>query len=145
MRHPAAAAPAALLTSRRTGAADLLAPLPLARSLALGRVLLGGTCLVAPDAAGRLLYGRRLTVDGASGWRLLGVRDLALAVGALAAPGPAAAAGWVAAGAVSDAVDAVVLARDPGVRPRLRPVLALVAGGGGLVGLVLASRLRDEA
>jgi hypothetical protein len=72
--------------------------------------------------------------------RALGARDLALGLGALAAlEGPAAGAGsaraWVAAGALSDALDVVASVLSWPELPRVtRWLVAASAGGAALVG-----------
>src|SRR3954468_20923025 len=84
----------------------------MARQLALGRVGFAAAFLAAPVPALRTLGADTATAQRVS-WltRMMAVRDGALAVGALAAdrrggdPRP-----WLVAGAVSDAVDAVVFA-----------------------------------
>src|SRR5438067_1318388 len=83
------------------------------RAVAAGRVALGLTALAWPAVPARPWVG-----DAADGLaaavfgRALGARDLALGLGALAAlrrqaGDPAAARAWVAAGALSDALDVV--------------------------------------
>jgi hypothetical protein len=88
-----------------------------ARAVAAGRVALGLTALVWPSVPARPWVGGAADELGARVFgRALGARDLALGLGALAAlQGPAArqgpatgvgpASAWVAAGALSDALD----------------------------------------
>ena len=84
-----------------------------ATAVALGRVALGVTALAWPSVPARPWVGAAADDVAARVFgRALGARDLALGLGALAAlQGPAAEAGparaWVAAGALSDALDVV--------------------------------------
>jgi len=86
-------------------------PLRLAQLVALGRIGIGCTALVAPTAMARPWIG-----DAASGpearvlARTMGGRDLALGIGALRALGvdSAVARPWVALAGLADAVDATV-------------------------------------
>jgi hypothetical protein len=87
----------------------------LARSLALGRVAIGGALVVAPALAARGWIGE---VSGTPGARALargfGMRDVAIGAGALAAlQADGAVRDWMLAGAAADAADlaATVLAR----------------------------------
>ena len=81
--------------------------------IAAGRVALGVTALARPSVPARPWVGAAADDVAAQVFgRALGARDLALGLGALAAlQGPAADAGparaWVAAGALSDALDVV--------------------------------------
>lgn len=82
--------------------------------LALGRAGVGTVLLVRPTALGRLLGVDRPTVEPTA-WvaQMLGVRELALGVGAWTAlrrGDDRSSRLWLLAGLVSDAVDAVVLA-----------------------------------
>jgi hypothetical protein len=83
--------------------------------------------------------------------RALGARDLALGLGALAAlQGPAAEAGsaraWVAAGALSDALDVVASLSSWRELPRVtRWLVAASAGGAALAGAAGALTLGPAA
>jgi hypothetical protein len=104
-------------------------------TVAVGRVALGLTALAWPAVPARPWVGATagdLTAQVFG--RALGGRDLALGLGALTAlrpgaqPGPAAA--WVAAGALSDALDvAASLASWPEL-PRITRWLVVVSAGG---------------
>src|SRR5689334_15313676 len=89
--------------------------LPDARSLAMqigaGRTAIAAGVLAAPVLSTRLLGADAATAQRVT-WltRMLGVRDGVLGVGTAAAARTGAGAGWVLGGAVSDAVDALVLA-----------------------------------
>ena len=84
-----------------------------ATAVAVGRVALGATALAWPSVPARPWVGAAADDVAARVFgRALGARDLALGLGALVAlQGPAAQAGsaraWVAAGALSDALDVV--------------------------------------
>lgn len=83
-----------------------MTPLRAAQVVALGRVAYGLACMAAPRAATGPA-GQR--AEGPMVWlaRTLGVRDLVLGAGTLAAlaADPRRGAGWVAAGAAADALD----------------------------------------
>lgn len=103
--------------------ARLLTPDALARSIGVGRLVLGGSFLVAPVTATRVLG-----VDTATAKRvsflaqMMAARDVAIGAGTAASvrrrsdgrprqAGRGDSAGWLLAGAVADAADAVVIAR----------------------------------
>jgi hypothetical protein len=82
----------------------------LAKGLAVGRVAFGAALVAMPEEAARGWIGRRAASYGGAQAlaRALGVRDLVLGVGSLAALSRGDdARGWVLAGAVGDAVDLV--------------------------------------
>jgi hypothetical protein len=110
-------------------------------AVAAGRVALGVAALAWPSIPARPWVGA--AADGVAArvfGRALGARDLALGLGALAAlQGPAAEAGparaWVAAGALSDALDVVASVSSWGELPRVtRWLVAASAGGAALAG-----------
>jgi hypothetical protein len=112
-----------------------------ATAVAAGRVALGVTALVWPSVPARPWVGA--AADGLAArvfGRALGARDLALGLGALAAlHGPAAEAGparaWVAAGALSDALDVAASLSSWRELPRVtRWLVAASAGGAALAG-----------
>jgi hypothetical protein len=112
-----------------------------ATAVAAGRVALGVTALAWPSVPARPWVGA--AADGVAArvfGRALGARDLALGLGALAAlQGPGAAAGsaraWVAAGALSDALDVVASVSSWHELPRVtRWLVAASAGGAALAG-----------
>ena len=114
-------------------------------TVAAGRVALGLTALAWPAVPARPWVGASAddlaaTVFG----RALGARDLALGLGALAAlrcPGaePGSAAAWVAAGALSDALDVAASLASWRDLPRItRWLVAASAGGAALTGAAAA-------
>ena len=112
-----------------------------ATAVAAGRVALGVTALAWPSVPARPWVGAAADDVAARVFgRALGARDLALGLGALAAlQGPAAQAGsaraWVAAGALSDALDVVATVSSWPELPRVtRWLVAASAGGAALAG-----------
>lgn len=111
----------------------------LARQIAWARVGLGVGLLLLPRLSWRLHTGRDLTEVGLL--RTAGVRDLGLALGAVAARDDRELARWALAGAAADAVDAIgCLARDRGGLVR-RTGNATVAGLAAACGVWAARRL----
>jgi len=109
--------------------------------VAAGRVALGVTALAWPSVPARPWVGAAADDVAARVFgRALGARDLALGLGALAAlRGPAAQTGsaraWVAAGALSDALDVVASLASWRDLPRVtRWLVAASAGGAAVVG-----------
>ena len=126
-----------------------------ARAVAAGRVALGLTALVWPSVPARPWVGGAADELGARVFgRALGARDLALGLGALAAlQGPAArqgpatgadsASAWVAAGALSDALDVVASLASWRELPRIgRWLVVGSAGGAALAGAAGALAVR---
>jgi hypothetical protein len=126
-----------------------------ATAMAAGRVALGVTALAWPSVPARPWVGA--AADGVAArvfGRALGARDLALGLGALAAlQGPGAEArsarAWVAAGALSDALDVVASVSSWRELPRVtRWLVAASAGGAALAGaagsLALAPTAKEE-
>jgi hypothetical protein len=110
-----------------------------ATAVAAGRVALGVTALVWPSVPARPWVGA--AADGVAArvfGRALGARDLALGLGALAAlqdPEAGSARAWVAAGALSDALDVVASVSSWDELPRItRWLVAASAGGAALAG-----------
>jgi hypothetical protein len=112
-------------------------------------VALGVTALVWPSVPARPWVGA--TADNVAArvfGRALGARDVALGLGALAAldlPGAEAgsASAWLAAGALSDALDVAVSAASWSELPKLtRWLVAMSAGGAALVGAAGTVALR---
>jgi hypothetical protein len=95
------------------------------RILAVGRILVGGACLLAPDQVAPRWVGRAGRKPEAQYLlRIFGIRDLVFGAGTLASLGdPAAAKRWILGGAASDAVD---LAATLGARDDL-PAAAVAA------------------
>jgi hypothetical protein len=116
----------------------------LAVGLAGGRVAIAVVSLLAPGLVGRAMMGS----EGDSGGkrlflRVVGVRDLALGVGVLAAlHRNAPVQGWLRASAVVDGLDAVgsLLARDH-LRPTVFPGAAGAATAGAVLSVWLAGQL----
>lgn len=113
--------------------------------MAAGRVALGLTALAWPSVPARPWVGPSAgDLTARVFGRALGARDLALGLGALAAlQGPAAdpaqAATWVAAGALSDALDVAASVASWDELPRLTKwLVAASAGGAALVGAAAA-------
>lgn len=121
-----------------------------ATAVAAGRVLLGVAALARPSVPARPWVGASADDLAAQVFgRALGARDIALGLGALAAlrqsrpagSGPArtrsasaAACAWLAAGALSDGLDATVTVAAWRRLPRTRWLIAASAGGAALVG-----------
>lgn len=114
-------------------------------TVAAGRVALGLTALAWPAVPARPWVGAAADDLAARVFgRALGARDVALGLGALAAlqrpggePGPAAA--WVAAGALSDALDVAASLASWRDLPRMtRWLVAASAGGAALTGAAAA-------
>jgi hypothetical protein len=116
-----------------------------AAGLGLLRACLGLVAMASPDRVARPWVGEGADRDDAKVLgRALGGRDLALGLGALAA---AASGGplslWAAAGALADAVDAVVtMARFKHLPRHGRALVLTSAGSAALLGAAAAARLR---
>jgi hypothetical protein len=117
----------------------------LALGLARGRAVTGLVMLFLPGIVARALFGKhgggavvRALV------RLLGIRDLVLAIGAInTIKEHTMDAEWVAMGAVADAVDGVVALLAPGLPARAR-LIALSGGGAAAIGMLSARALDQE-
>ncbi len=110
-------------------------------TVAAGRVALGLTALAWPSVPARPWVGAAADDLAARVFgRALGARDVALGMGALAAlqrPGaePGSAAAWVAAGALSDALDVAASLASWRELPRMtRWLVAASAGGAAMTG-----------
>jgi hypothetical protein len=113
-----------------------------AQAVAAGRVALGLAALAWPQLPARPWVGA--AADGVAArvfGRALGARDLALGLGALNAmrrpqlAGPGSARVWVAAGALSDALDVAATVAAWHELPRAgRWLVTLSAGGAALTG-----------
>jgi hypothetical protein len=123
-----------------------------ARAVAAGRVALGLTALAWPSVPARPWVGAAaddLTTRVFG--RALGARDVALGLGALAAlrgqgAGGGSARPWVAAGALSDALDVVASLSSWRELPRATRWLVVVsAGGAALTGAAWALTVRPDA
>ncbi len=124
------------------------------RAVAAGRVALGLTALAWPSVPARPWVGGAADDVAARVFgRALGARDLALGLGALAAlQGPAtgatgagSASAWVAAGALSDALDVVASLASWRELPRIgRWLVVASAGGAALAGAAGALAVRPD-
>ena len=126
-----------------------------ATAVAAGRVALGVAALARPSVPARPWVGASADELGARVFgRALGARDIALGLGALAALriAPAGSAGaqaagaqagaWVAAGALSDALDvAITAAAWPELPRTTRWLVAASAGGAAVAGAAAALAL----
>lgn len=119
--------------------------------MAAGRVVLGLTALAWPSVPARPWVGAAADDVAARVFgRALGARDLALGLGALATlQGPAGQAGsasaWVAAGALSDALDVVASLSAWRELPRVgRWLVAASAGGAAVAGGAGALAVRQK-
>lgn len=121
-----------------------------ALQIAAGRTAIAASIMAAPVMSARMLGTDTATAQRVS-WltRMMGVRDAAIGAGGVLAArkGGSAATPWLLAGAASDLVDAVVLARAlregriKGIVPTLTvPVAALTA----VAGAAAAVRLRGK-
>lgn len=132
----------------------LTTPIPIllrrgAAAVAVGRVAIGLAALAAPSVPSRPWVGAAADDLAARVFgRALGARDLALGLGALAAlQGPDSEAGqasaWVAAGALSDALDVAASLSSWHELPRLTRWLVVgSAGGAAIAGAAAAASFR---
>jgi hypothetical protein len=120
-----------------------------AMAVAAGRVALGLAALAWPTVPARPWVGT--TADDLAVrvfGRALGARDLALGLGALSAlqrrvGDVGSASAWVAAGALSDALDVAASVRSWRELPRMgRWLVAASAGGAALIGVAGALAVR---
>jgi hypothetical protein len=123
-------------------------PETLALQLAAGRTLLAAAIMAAPVPMLRVFGADTATAQRVV-WltRMTAARDGALGVGGLIAArrGGADATRWIAAGAVSDAVDAVVIAsavRQGRIKGLLPTAMAPLAALAAATGIGTAVRLR---
>jgi hypothetical protein len=117
--------------------------------VAAGRVALGVAALARPAVPARPWVGAAADDLAAEVFgRALGARDLALglgALGALYAPEAGAPAAWIAAGALSDALDlAVTVSAWAELPRRTRWLVAASAGGAALAGAAGAIALLPQ-
>lgn len=120
----------------------------LAEQLAVGRIAAAAAIMAAPVLSTRLLG-----ADGATAqrvvWlsRMLGVRDGAIGAGTLYAVRRGNPVSWLVAGAVSDAVDAVVLTaavKQGRARGPVARAILPVSAGAAAAGAWTAFRLRGR-
>jgi hypothetical protein len=119
-----------------------------AKAVAAGRVALGLTALVWPSVPARPWVGGAADDLGARVFgRALGARDLALGLGALATlqGSDGGASAWVAAGALSDALDVVASVASWRELPQTgRWLVVASAGGAALAGAAGAVAVRAD-
>jgi hypothetical protein len=116
------------------------------RSIALwtarGRSLVGLGLTLLPGAAVKIGIGTSTPTSRAL-TRMVGVRDLAIGLGAVAGVREGTQAPeWLGWGAVADGVDALALLLTPGLPKRAR-LAGLFAVGGAVAGMKLAWDLAD--
>jgi len=123
-----------------------------AGAVAAGRVALGLAALARPSLPARPWVGAAADDLAAEVFgRALGARDLALGLGALTAlqrqaAEPGSACAWVAAGALSDALDAAITVSSWRELPRAgRWLIVTAAGGAALAGAAGALALRPDS
>src|SRR5262245_28718444 len=108
-----------------------------------GRSLLGLGLTLLPGAATKIGIGTP-SAPARALMRMVGVRDLALGLGAVAGVRESIQAPeWLGWGAVADGVDALALLLTPGLPKRAR-LAGLFAAGGAAVGMKLAWDLADQ-
>jgi hypothetical protein len=117
----------------------------LALGLARARAVNGLIMLILPGLVGRSLFGKEHSGAVVRALvRLLGIRDLVLAIGAInTLKERTMDAEWVAMGAVADGVDAVVALVAPGL-PRRTRMVVLAGGSAAVTGFMAAKALDDE-
>jgi hypothetical protein len=115
----------------------------LVRIVSFTRIVIGAAAFFAPRTSARIWAGQD-TVDAVSrpALRGMGMRDIALGLGTLLAlERGAPVRGWLEAGALSDAGDALSALADPDV-PGFRRIATLVsASGAAYLGIHLAEEL----
>jgi len=111
--------------------------------LARGRSLLGLGLTLLPGAAVKIGIGTP-SAPARALMRMVGVRDLAIGLGAVAGVREGIQAPeWLGWGAVADGVDALALLLTPGLPKRAR-LAGLFAAGGAVAGMKLAWDLADQ-
>ncbi|HEX6254554.1 MAG TPA: hypothetical protein VFZ70_01970 [Euzebyales bacterium] len=115
-----------------------------ARGIALARIGIGIGATVAPAAVSRLQFGST-TPGQTMTVRMLGARDLALGFGALLAArhDSARLRGWVEAGGMADAIDALTFLRADRDEAQQRGLTVLAAGCAAVLSAWAARRLTD--
>ena len=105
-----------------------------ARLIGLGRMALGVGFLLAPVASVRVLGVDTATAKRVTHLaRMAAVRDASIGVGTLVSTRPG---GWLLAGAVSDAVDAIVIADAVRAGRAAGPTARLVVGGAAVIAAI---------
>jgi uncharacterized protein YjeT (DUF2065 family) len=117
-------------------------PRTVALVLARGRVIFGIAALLVPGLLARVVLGTS-TAPSRALLRMVGIRDVALGVGAITNLKEANQdAEWVSMGALSDGGDAVAMVL--GTRGSRRVANGLFAAGAAAVGLWCARELADR-
>lgn len=120
-----------------------LTPRQLALITARGRSLLGLGLTVLPGPAITIGVGKS-TPTARALMRMVGVRDLALGLGAVTGIREGTQAPeWLGWGAFADGVDALALMFTPGLPKRAR-LIGLLAAGGAVGAMMLAWDLAEE-
>ena len=110
---------------------------------ARGRSLLGLGLTLLPGMATKIGVGRS-SAPASALMRMVGVRDVAIGLGAVAGVREGMQAPeWLGWGAVADGVDALALLLTPGLPKRAR-LAGVMAAGGAVVGMKLAWDLADQ-
>jgi hypothetical protein len=110
---------------------------------ARGRSLLGLGLTLLPGTATKIGVGKSSGPASAL-MRMVGVRDLAIGLGAVAGVREQTQAPeWLGWGAVADGVDALALLVTPGLPKRAR-LVGILAAGGAVAGMKLAWDLADQ-
>ena len=110
---------------------------------ARGRSLLGLGLTLVPGTATKIGVGKSSGPASAL-MRMVGVRDLAIGLGAVAGVRERTQAPeWLGWGAVADGVDALALLLTPGLPKRAR-LVGILAAGGAVAGMKLAWDLADQ-
>jgi hypothetical protein len=110
---------------------------------ARGRSLLGLGLTLFPGAGTKIGVGRS-SAPASALMRMVGVRDIAIGLGAVAGVREGIQAPeWLGWGAVADGVDALALLLTPGLPKRAR-LAGVFAAGGAVVGMKLAWDLADQ-
>jgi len=110
---------------------------------ARGRSLLGLGLTLLPGAATKIGVGKS-SAPASALMRMVGVRDLAIGLGAVAGVREGIQAPeWLGWGAFADGVDALALLFTPGLPKRAR-LVGLLAAGGAAAGMKLAWDLADQ-
>ena len=112
--------------------------------IAQARAVNGLVMIVVPGLVARIVFGKAGAHTATrAAMRLVGVRDLALGVGAITTVKEQTMnAEWVGMGAVADAVDGAVTLFTPGLPKRARLVSA-IGTSSAVVGLLAARALAD--
>jgi hypothetical protein len=114
-----------------------------ARAISMARFVVGVACVLFPRRAARVWLGGDSSENLTVAMRAMGARDVAIAVGTIAAlDNGGDVAGWLRAGVTADATDAASTLMAFGSLRGLRKwVWPVTAGAAAYVGLQLAAEL----